>query len=250
VTGGAPLDREVAEFFHALGMLIVEGYGLTEACPALTFNRLDNFRFGSVGQAVPGVEIRIARDGEILARGPNVATRGYLNKPAATAETFDAEGWLHTGDVGWIDEEGFLHITDRKKEMIVTSGGANVAPQHVEDLLRRDPLIAQAMLYGDRRPYPTALIALDPDTLATFAREQGILLTDYADLARHPAVIARVERAVEAANARLQSYARVKRFAAVPAPFTEEAGELTPTQKVKRRVVADRYRDLLESLYR
>jgi long-chain acyl-CoA synthetase len=250
VSGGAPLEPEVAEFFHAIGILIVEGYGLTEACPALTFNRLDKYRFGSAGQAVPGVELRIAADGEILARGPNVAVRGYLNKPAATAETFDRDGWLHTGDVGRLDAEGFLHITDRKKEVIITSGGVNIAPQHVEHLLKRDPLVGQAMLCGDRRPYPTALIALDADVLARFAAERGLGLTDYAALARHPEVTARVQRAVEAANAELQSYAQVKRFAVVLAPFTEEAGELTPTQKVKRRVVAKRYGELISSLYR
>jgi long-chain acyl-CoA synthetase len=250
VSGGAPLAQDVAEFFHAIGILIVEGYGLTEACPVLTFNRLDNFRFGSVGQALPGVEIRIAADGEVLARGPNVATRGYLGKPEVTAETFDGDGWLHTGDVGRLDDEGFLHLTDRKKELIVTAQGLNIAPQHVERLLERDPLVGKAVLCGDRRPYPTALVALDPDALASFAAERGILLLDYPGLARHPQVTARVARAVELANAELQSYARVRRFAVVPAPFTEAAGELTPTQKVKRRVVTERYRDLIESLYR
>jgi long-chain acyl-CoA synthetase len=250
VSGGAPLERDLAEFFHAIGILIVEGYGLTEACPVLTFNRLDNFRFGSVGQAVAGVEVRIAVDGEVLARGPNVAAGGYLNKPAATAETFAADGWLHTGDVGWLDEEGFLHIANRKKEMIVTSQGLNIAPQQVERLLERDPLVGQAVLCGDRRPYPTALVALDPDALARFAAERGILVEDYAELTRHPEVTARVEHAVERANTELQSDARIRRFAVVPAPFTEAAGELTPTQKVRRRVVAEHYRDLISSLYR
>jgi long-chain acyl-CoA synthetase len=250
VSGGAPLPIEVAEFFHAAGLLIVEGYGLTEACPALTFNRIDHFKFGSVGQAVPGVELRLAADGEVLARGSNVATLGYWKRPDATADSFDAEGWLHTGDIGWIDDEGFLFLTDRKKELIVTSGGVNIAPQHVENLLRRDPLISQAVLCGDRRPYPTALVTLSPPALARFAREEGILVADHAELTRHPLVLDRVRRAVEAANVELQSYARIKRFAVLPGELTEAAGELTPTQKIRRRIVADKYGIVIDSLYR
>jgi long-chain acyl-CoA synthetase len=249
VSGGAPLSREIAEFFHALGILIVEGYGLTEACPALTFNRITDFKFGSVGQAIAGVELRIAPDGEILARGPSLAARGYLKRPEETAEVFDAEGWFRTGDVGRLDDEGFLFLTDRKKDLIVTAGGVNIAPQRVEQLLRRDALVADAMVYGDRRPYPTALIALNREELTRFARERGVLVTDYAQLARHPRVTARVQAAVEAANAQLQSYARIKKFAVIPEELTERGGELTPTQKVKRRVVAGKYRALLEELY-
>jgi long-chain acyl-CoA synthetase len=250
VSGGAPLEPEVAEFFHAAGLLIVEGYGLTEACPALSFNRIDHFKFGSVGQAIAGVELRIAADGEILARGPNVATRGYHGQPEATRETFDPDGWLHTGDIGRIDEDGFVSLTDRKKEIIVTSGGINIAPQHIENLLRRDAFISHAMVHGDRRPFPTALIAVDPPALARFARERGIVESDYARLSAHPDVIERVGRAVQAANAELASYARIKKFALVPADFTEEGGELTPTQKVKRKVVAEKYQALLDALYR
>jgi long-chain acyl-CoA synthetase len=250
VSGGAPLPVDIARFFHAVGILIVEGYGLTEACPALTFNRIDHFKFGSVGQPIPGVELRIAADGEILARGLNIATRGYLNRPDATAEVFDADGWLHTGDIGRIDEEGFVYITDRKKDVIVTSGGVNIAPQHIENLLTSDPFISHAMVYGDRRPYPTALIAVDPQEAAWFARTQGIVSTDYARLSRHPEVIDRVARAVQATNAQLQSYARIKKFAVVPEAFTEESGELTPTQKLRRKVVAEKYGALIDSLYR
>jgi long-chain acyl-CoA synthetase len=249
VSGGAPLAREIAEFFHAAGVLIVEGYGLTETCPALTFNRIDRFKFGSVGQPLPGVQLRIAADGEILARGPNVATRGYWKQPAVTAEAFDADGWLHTGDIGRIDEEGFVYITDRKKDLIVTSGGINIAPQLVESMLRADPFISQAMVYGDRRPFPVALLTLNPQELVRFARDEGILVADHPQLARHPRVLDRVARIVEAKNAELQSYARVKKFAVLPIELSEEAGELTPTQKVKRRIVAEKYRDVLESLY-
>jgi long-chain acyl-CoA synthetase len=249
VSGGAALARETAEFFHAAGILVVEGYGLTEACPVLTFNRLDRFRFGSVGQAIPGVELRIAPDGEVVARGPNLATRGYLQRPEETASAFGPDGWFRTGDIGRLDDAGFLYLTDRKKDLSVTSGGVNIAPQQIEQLLRQDALIAEAMVYADRRPYPTALVALDTGTLARFARQRGLLVTDVGQLARHPEVLARVQVAVEAANAHLQSYARIKRFAIIPGELTEAGGELTPTQKLKRRVVAAKYRDLLEALY-
>ena len=197
VSGGAPLSREIAEFFHAAGILILEGYGLTETCPVLTFNRIDHFKFGSVGQAIPGVELKIAPDGEILGRGPSIATRGYLNRPEATAEAFEPDGWFHTGDIGRIDEDGFLFITDRMKDLIVTSGGTNVAPQHIENLLKSDPFVGQAMVYGDRRPYPVALITVEPGALAKFVREQGILISDSAELTRHPKVLEKVGRIVE-----------------------------------------------------
>jgi long-chain acyl-CoA synthetase len=250
VSGGAPLARAIAEFFHAAGILILEGYGLTETCPALTFNRIDSFKFGSVGQPLPGVELRIAPDGEILARGPNIATRGYFKQPEATAEVFEPSGWFHTGDIGRIDEDGFVFITDRKKEMIVTAGGMNIAPQNIENALKTDPLISQAMVYGDRRPYPVALITLNPDELAKVVRAEGVLTTDPVALATHPKVLDRVARTVEEKNAGLPTYARVKKFAVLPADFTQESGQLTPTLKLKRRVIAEHHRDTIESLYR
>jgi long-chain acyl-CoA synthetase len=250
ISGGAPLSRDIAEFFHAAGILLLEGYGLTETCPALTFNRPNRYKFGSVGQALPGVELKIADDGEILARGPNVATHGYHRQPEATAAVFDPEGWFHTGDIGRIDEQGFLFITDRKKDLIVTAGGINIAPQNVENLLKADPFISQVMVYGDRRPYPVALITVNPDELAKFARASGILATDAEVVVKHPAVVDRVGKTVEAKNAQLQSYARVKRFAVLPADFTQEGGELTPTLKVKRKVVAEKYGKVIEDLYR
>jgi long-chain acyl-CoA synthetase len=250
VSGGAPLAREIAEFFHAAGILVLEGYGLTETCPVLTFNRATRFKFGSVGQALPGVELRIASDGEILARGPNVATRGYFKQPEVTGAVFDPSGWFHTGDVGRLDEDGFLFITDRKKDVIVTAGGMNIAPQNIENLLKADPFISQVMVYGDRRPYPVALITVNPDELRQLARAEGIAETDPAGLVRHPKVVARVGRTVEDKNAQLQSYARIKKFAVLPADFTQDGGELTPTLKVKRKVVAEKYRDTLEALYR
>jgi long-chain acyl-CoA synthetase len=250
VSGGAPLSREIAEFFHAAGILILEGYGLTETCPVLTFNRIDNYRFGSVGQALPGIEVAIAPDGEILARGPNIATRGYFKQPEATREVFEPSGWFHTGDIGRMDEDGFVYITDRKKDLIVTAGGMNIAPQNIENALKADPFVSQAMVYGDRRPYPVALITVNPDELDKFARAEGILASDPDGLCRHPAVVARVSRTVEDRNAALPAYARIKRFAILPADFSQENGQLTPTLKVKRRVIAEQYRDVLDSLYR
>jgi long-chain acyl-CoA synthetase len=249
VSGGAPLSKEIAEFFHAAGILILEGYGLTETCPSLTFNRMEHFKFGSVGQAQPGIEVKIAPDGEIMGRGPNIA-KGYFKKPEATAEVFLADGWFATGDIGRIDEDGFLFITDRKKDLIVTAGGMNIAPQNVENLLKGDPFISQAMVYGDKRPYPVALITLNPEELAKYAREQGILDTEPSSLAKNPKVVARVSRIVEERNGELQSYAKVKKFMILPGDFTVENGLLTPTLKVKRRVITDKHRELLDSLYR
>ncbi len=250
VSGGAPLSRDIAEFFHAAGILLLEGYGLTETCPALTFNRPDRFKFGSVGQTLPGVQLRIAADGEILARGPNIATLGYFKQPEATREVFDLDGWFHTGDIGTIDGDGFLVITDRKKDLIVTAGGMNIAPQNIENLLKADPFISQVMIYGDRRPYPVALITVNPEELSKFAREQGILTSAAAAIVKHPKVVERVGRTVEEKNTQLQSYARIKRFTVLATDFTLDGGELTPTLKVKRRVVSQKYKDAIEELYR
>jgi long-chain acyl-CoA synthetase len=250
VSGGAPLSRDIAEFFHAAGILLLEGYGLTETCPALTFNRPDRFKFGSVGQTLPGVQLRIAGDGEILARGPNIATLGYFKQAEATREVFDTDGWFHTGDIGAIDGDGFLTITDRKKDLIVTAGGMNIAPQNIENLLKADPFISQVMVYGDRRPYPVALITVNPDELSKFAREQGILTNDATVIVKHPKVVERVGRTVEEKNTQLQSYAKIKRFTVLATDFTLDGGELTPTLKVKRKVVSQKYKDAIEELYR
>jgi len=249
ISGGAPLSRDIAEFFHAAGILLLEGYGLTETCPALTFNRPDRFKFGSVGQALPGVELKIAPDGEILARGANVATRGYYKQPEATREVFEPDGWFHTGDIGRVDEDGFLFITDRKKDLIVTAGGMNIAPQNIENLLKADPFISQVMVHGDRKPYPVALITLNPDELGKFAREQGVLTSDPGALVKHPKIVERVARTVEEKNTNLQSYAKIKKFSILPGDFTLEGGELTPTLKVKRKVVSEKYKKELEGLY-
>jgi long-chain acyl-CoA synthetase len=247
-SGGAPLAREIAEFFHAVGVLIIEGYGLTETCPILAANRLSRFKFGTVGLAFPGVELKIAEDGEILARGGNIA-KGYFRRPEETAEVFKPEGWFHTGDIGEIDADGFLRITDRKKDLIKTAGGSYVAPQYIENLLKGDPFVSQALVYGDRRPYPVALVTLNPEELGKFARNAGLGEKPLAELARNPAIVERVRRTVDGINEKLASYAKVKRFAVLPGDFTVESGELTPTLKVKRKVVSHNYADLIESLY-
>jgi long-chain acyl-CoA synthetase len=249
VSGGAPLSREIAEFFHAAGILILEGYGLTETCPVLTNNREDRFKFGSVGLPLPSVEVKIAPDGEILGRGGNIA-KGYFKKPEATAEVFLADGWFATGDIGRIDEDGFVFITDRKKDLIVTAGGMNIAPQNIENLLKGDPFISQVMVYGDRRPYPVALITLNPEELVKFAKAEGVLDLDPTSLAKHAKVVGRVARIVEERNGELQSYAKIKKFTILPDDFTVENGFLTPTLKVKRKVIRDKYQDALDQLYR
>ena len=249
VSGGAPLSRDIAEFFHAAGILLLEGYGLTETCPALTFNRPNRYKFGSVGQALDGIELKIAADGEILAKGGNIA-RGYFKQPEATAEVFEPNGWFHTGDIGRLDEDGFLFITDRKKDLIVTAGGMNIAPQNIENLLKADPFVSQVMVYGDRKPYPVALITINPEELQKFAREQGILSTDPAVIVKHPKVMERISRTVEEKNSQLQSYAKIKKFTILAGDFTQEGGELTPTLKVKRKVIAQKYLHALDELYR
>jgi long-chain acyl-CoA synthetase len=250
VSGGAPLSRDIAEFFHAAGILVLEGYGLTETCPVLTSNQPARFKFGSVGRALSCVELKIAADGEILARGPNIATRGYFKQAEATREVFEPDGWFHTGDIGYLDADGFLFITDRKKDVIITAGGMNIAPQNIENLLKADPFVSQAMVYGDRRPYPVALITVNPEELQKFAQEQGILTSDPGVLVKHPRVVERVERIVEEKNTHLQSYAKIKKFAILASDFSQEGGELTPTLKVKRKVVTEKYREALEELYR
>ena len=248
VSGGAPLAREIAEFFHAAGLLILEGYGLTETCPALTANRHDNFKFGTVGLPVPGVELRLGDDGEILARGPNIAS-GYYQRPEATAEVFLDDGWFATGDIGEIDADGFLRITDRKKDLLVTAGGKNVAPQNIENLLKGDPLISQAMVYGDRRPFLTAVLTLDVDAATAYARDHGISGTSVAQLAESAQLRTVLEGRVEQVNRRLAPHESIKKFVIAREDFTEASNELTPTLKVKRQVVTEKYQSEIDALY-
>ncbi|MBE0569753.1 MAG: long-chain fatty acid--CoA ligase [Deltaproteobacteria bacterium] len=248
ISGGAPLSREIAEFLHALGVLILEGYGLTETSTVTSVNRLERYKFGTVGKALPGTQIRIAPDGEILVGGRHVF-REYYNDPSATREAIDPEGWLHTGDIGVLDEEGFLRITDRKKDIIVTSGGKNIAPQNVENLLKNDPFVSQAFVYGDRKKYLTALITLSSDEVLAWAARNGIQEKDLQALAKRPEVEMLLRERVEEINKGLASFEQVKRFVLLGTDFSQETGELTPTLKIRRKVVVGKYGGLLDALY-
>lgn len=247
-SAAAPLPKEVARFFAGLGMKILDVYGMTETTGAFTANSDAEFKLGKVGRAMAGVEVAIAPDGEILTRSP-LNTPGYLNLPEATAHLIDADGWLHTGDIGSLDEDGFLSVLDRKKELIITSGGENVSPAAIENLLSEHPLIGQAAAYGDRRPYVVALLTLDADAAAGWARAHGLEGSSAADLAAHPDVVAAVTAAVDAANARLARVQQVKRWRLLPQEWTPEGGEITPTMKLKRRVIYTRYADVISGLY-
>ena len=248
VSGGAPLSKELALFFYGVGVLILEGYGLTETSPVIAVNRLDRFRFGSVGQVIPGVEVRIAEDGEILTRGPHLM-QGYFKKPQATAEVIDAEGWFHTGDVGQLDPDRFLIITDRKKDLIKTSGGKMVAPQNIEAALKKDSVIADAVVIGDRRKYLTALIVPDVERLEAYAGKQAIPYVNREDLVQNPQIEALIWKRVERVNANLASFEQVKKITLLSQPFSMVSGELTPTLKVKRQVVSQRYAQQIEAMY-
>jgi long-chain acyl-CoA synthetase len=248
-SGGAPLSLDIMRFFHSAGLLILEGYGLTETTPSLTVNRPDKFKFGTVGLPLDGVSLKIAEDGEILAKGPNIAL-GYYRRPDATREAWDAEGWFHTGDIGEVDADGFLRITDRKKDLIKTSGGKYVAPQNIENLLKTQPHLSQAVLIGDRRKYCTALLTLDYDEVGTWARKEGLTLAaDRTQWATDSRIIALVEGEVTAVNRQLASFESIKYYRILPSDFSVESGELTPSLKVKRKVINERYRGLIEEMY-
>jgi long-chain acyl-CoA synthetase len=247
LAGGAPLSAEVAAFFHACGVLVLEGYGLTETCAATHVNRPDAHRLGTVGLPAPGVTVKLADDGEILIRGANV-TPGYHNRPEATAEVFDAEGFFRTGDIGSIDRDGYLSITDRKKDILVTSGGKNVAPQNLEGALTREPLLSHAVVLGDRRPYLVALLTLDDASVESWASREGVRRGD-RPWSEHPRVLHAIDEAVRRVNASLESYQQLKRWVVLPRDLTVDAGELTPTLKVRRKVVAARFEDRVEALY-
>ncbi len=247
-SGAAPISRELLEFFASLGVEIREVWGMTETSGAATANRPGATRLGTVGCAVPGVDVRLADDGEILVRGPIVCT-GYLQGDGSIKPVIDADGWLHTGDLGTIDEDGFVTIVDRKKELIITSGGKNIAPAAVENELKTHPLIGHALAYADRHPYVVALLALDEEAAPAWARSRGIEYTRLRDLAEHPEVVSEVERAVLDANTRLSRAEQVKRYRLLGDQWSTDGGELTPTMKLKRRVLFERYADVLDSLY-
>ncbi len=249
VSGGAPLAPEIAKFFYAAGLKILEGYGLTETSPLISINPLEKPKMGSVGPSVPGVEVRIAEDGEILARGPNIM-QGYYNKPEATAEAIDAEGWFHTGDIGELDADGYLRITDRKKDIIVTAGGKNIAPQPIENTVKTNKFIENAVMIGDKRKFPVMLLVPNRNAVVAWATERGIPADDYAHLMGHPDVVAMVEREAMGNMRDLAHFEAPKKFALLADDFSIEKGEITPTLKVKRRVVAQRYAEKIEALYR
>jgi len=247
VSGSAPLAKEIGEFFYSVGVTILEGYGLTETSPVIAVNQPSAPRFGSVGQLVPGVEVRIAEDGEILTRGPHVM-QGYYGKPNETTGVI-VEGWFHTGDIGRLDEGGFLYITDRKKDLIKTAGGKFVAPQRLEGLFVTDPYISQAFVYGDRQPYCVALIVPNAEQLRRYAQEQAIGAQSVRDLVSDARIKEFYWGRVEARQEGLASFERVKKIALLDQEFSQAAGELTPTLKAKRALIAQHYASVLRSLY-
>ncbi len=248
VSGGAPLSPEIAKFFYAAGLPILEGYGLTESAPVISVNPLHAPKMGSVGRALPGVEISIAPDGEVLARGPNIM-QGYFNQPEATAQAIDADGWLHTGDIGTLDEQGYLSITDRKKDIIVTAGGKNIAPQPIENMIKANPFVLNAVMIGDRRKFPSILVVPSVDALLQWAHDRK-LTVDPDTLLQEPAVITKIETEVMGSLRDLAHFEKPKKVLAIEHDFTVESGELTPTMKVKRRVIEERYKDRIDALYR
>jgi long-chain acyl-CoA synthetase len=247
VSGGAPLSADINKFFYAAGLEILEGYGLTETSPVIAVNTPANFRIGTVGKAIEGVEIRIAPDGEILTRGPHVM-KGYYNKPDATREAIEPDGWFHTGDIGVL-EDGFLAITDRKKDIIVTAGGKNIAPQPLENKVKTNKYVAQAVMLGDKRKFPSMLIVPNFDQLERWAAKRNIIWTDRAQLLRMPTIQAKIEKEVAKELEGTAHFEMPKKIGLLEHDFSIERGELTPTQKVKRRAIDKHYKALIDSLY-
>lgn len=248
VSGGAPLAKDIGEFFHAIGLIIYEGYGLTETSPVLAVNTPGHIKFGTVGRPIPGVEIKIAPDGEILARGPNIM-KGYYKKEAETREVFEG-GWFHTGDIGHLDEDGFLVITDRKKDLIITSGGKNVAPQPIENLLKTIPYISNVVVIGDRRKFVSALVVPNFEKLEEWARSKDIAFGGREELVRDERVAVFLQAEIDRATPNLASYERIKKLRVLSRDFEIEHGEITPTLKVRRGSIEVRYRELIDEMYR
>lgn len=247
ISGGAPLAPEIAKFFYSAGLIILEGYGLTETSPVISANNLTDYRLGSVGKPIAGVEVRIAKDGEILTRGPHVM-RGYYNNEQATKDTITADGWFHTGDIGVI-EDGYLRITDRKKDIIVTAGGKNIAPQPIENMLKTNKYVSQAVMIGDKRKFPVVLIVPDWDQLEKWAAHKQIVWTSRAELMAMPTVQAKMEKEVKEQLKGLASFEMPKKVKLIEHDFSIERGELTPTLKVKRRVIDRTYKAQIDELY-
>ena len=248
VSGGAPLPQSIAEFFHAAGILILEGYGLTETSPVISVNTLDSFKFGSVGKPIPGVEVVIAGDGEILTRGPHVMM-GYHNKPEQTAEAIDEEGWFHTGDIGHFDEEGFLRITDRKKNILVLSNGKNVAPQPIENAIKQSSYINQIMLLGDNQKTVAALVVPDFDSVKSFAQEQGISTSDLSNLLTDKSIIQLIKQEISQYTSDFADFEQVRQLHLIDREFTAETDEMTPTLKLKRNVIMKNFADQISQMY-
>jgi long-chain acyl-CoA synthetase len=248
ISGGAPLGADIAKFFHAAGMPILEGYGLTETSPVIAVNTFEHLRLGTVGRPIPGVEVTIAADGEVITRGPNVMS-GYYQKAQATAEAIDSEGWFHTGDIGQLDPDGFLSITDRKKDIIVTAGGKNIAPQPIESLAKTCKFVSNAVMLGDRRRFPIMLVVPNFDTLRQWAAQQGLPTDDTSALLTKPEVMSKMDQEIKTTLRELAKFEMPKKLVLLPRDFTVEAGELTPTLKIKRRVVEQHHRTTIEALY-
>jgi long-chain acyl-CoA synthetase len=247
ITGAAPIDKEIIAFFHSAGVWVMEGYGMTETSAVSTLNTVPEHHLGTVGRPLPGCDVRISEDGEVLMRGMNIFS-GYFNNEAATDEAV-VDGWLHSGDLGELDGDGYLHITGRKKDLIITSSGKNISPSNIESTLAQNRWISQAVVYGDRRPYLTALLTLDPDQAEALAAKVGADDPDPAALARHDGVRAELQAAVDETNRRFARIEQVKRFAILERDLSQEHEELTPTLKVKRNVVYERYGDRFAALY-
>ena len=242
------MSKSIAEFFHAAGILILEGYGLTETSPVISVNRPDEWKFGTVGTQIAGFEVKIAEDGEILSRGPHIM-QGYFNKPEETAEAIDADGWFHTGDIGEMDADGFLKITDRKKNIIVLSNGKNIAPQPIENQLTQSLYINQVMLIGDKRKSVSALIVPNFDAIKEYAAEEELDTKDIAQLIETKEIRQLIRKEIERLSTALTDFERVKMFTLLDREFTEEADEMTPTLKLKRKVILERYGNKIEKMY-
>ncbi len=248
VSGGAPLDKDLNIFYWGCGLRVFEGYGLTETSPVLCVNTPEQIKFGSVGTPLERTEVKVAEDGELIFRGPQIA-KGYYKMPEETKEAFSDDGWFKTGDIGHVDNEGYVFITDRKKEIIITAGGKNIAPQMIENALKSSKYISNACLYGDRRPYVVALITLNMERIIEYAKEHHLRYFDIKDLARNEKIIQLIKGEVEKVNKRLARVETIKKFAILPNDFTIEGGELTSTLKLKRRVIYEKYKDIIECLY-
>jgi len=248
VSGSAPLSKDIAEFFYAMGLVVLEGYGLTETSPVVSVNTFDKLRFGSVGPPIPGVEVKIADDGEILTKGPHVM-KAYYKREEATQEVFDGD-WFRTGDIGHIDEDGFLVITDRKKDIIVTSGGKNVAPQPIENILKTNPYIDNVVVIGDKRKFISALVIPNFEKLEEYAKSNNIAFETMSDLVKDERIQSFIEAEIDRSTPNLASYEKIKKISLMDKDFELEKGEITPTLKVKRNIIEERYNNVIDSMYR